>query len=238
MAVRTTYQQMHQGHNESIIAYKKRFNFALKLYHEQGNPELKDPDVAMDFFRGLDNVRYATFKTEFLNGLSSSAIKKPQDLNAIFMMANQRLKPKVTTSSFASTSTTLDHVERPEDPNDKGKRTRKGKCSQNKNGKNVGKDTETKCFVCDEPGHYENKCPHKKKQTQESDADESEIEDRHGHVTWDASTFVTYHNVMNIAAMSKFKRTEVLLDNQVDVSVVPKGTYRTTSLSMRVSRQR
>ncbi len=48
----------------------------------------------------------------------------------------------------------------------------------------------------------------------------SEPEERHGHVMWDASTFATYHNIMNIAATSKLKRTKVLLGNQADVSVV------------------
>jgi hypothetical protein len=115
MAARNTYQQMCQGHYESIINYKERFNFTLKSYHEQGNAKISDPDVAMDFFRGLDNVRYATFKTEFLNGLTSGSIKKPKDLNTIFVMANQWLKPKATTSGFASTfSTMLDYVEKPD----------------------------------------------------------------------------------------------------------------------------
>jgi hypothetical protein len=55
------------------------------------------------------------FKTEFLNGLTSGSIKKPKDLNTIFIMANQWLKPKATTSGFASTfSTTLDYVEKPD----------------------------------------------------------------------------------------------------------------------------
>jgi hypothetical protein len=86
---------------------------------------------------------------------------------------------------------------------------------------NDGKRKDKKCFICDEPGHFANKCSKKKAQKeQESDAEGSEPEERHGHVTWYASTFATYHNIMNIAATSKFKRTEVLLNNQADVSVV------------------
>ncbi len=139
----------------------------------------------------------------------------------IFIMANQWLKPKVTTSSFASTfSTTLDYVEKP-DKKMRGRRKGKNKNNKKSDEDNRGKKKDKKCFVCDEPGHFTNKCQQKKRQTeQESDAEESRAEERHGHITWDASTFVTYHNVMNIAAQSKFKRTEVLLDNQADVSVV------------------
>ena len=47
-------------------------------------------------------------------------------------------------------------------------------------------------------------------------------DERHVHVTWDASTFVTYQvkKVNATRIVSKFKRMEVLLDNQLDVSVM------------------
>jgi hypothetical protein len=48
MVSKSTYQQMHQGYNKSIIPYTKQFNFALKSYHLKGNEELNDPDIAMD----------------------------------------------------------------------------------------------------------------------------------------------------------------------------------------------
>jgi hypothetical protein len=53
---------MQQGPYESIITYKERFDVALRAYVEQENAELLEPDVAMDFFDGLDNGRYADFK--------------------------------------------------------------------------------------------------------------------------------------------------------------------------------
>ncbi len=113
LTARANYQMIWQGSYESIIAFKERFNFALKACEDQGNKKLDDPDIAMDFFWGLDNVRYTTFKTDYLNGLTSKAIDPPKDLNEIYLLANQWLKPKATTSSFASTfSTTLDRVDR------------------------------------------------------------------------------------------------------------------------------
>jgi hypothetical protein len=59
---RKEYQLMHQGPYKSIITYKERFDIALKAYEDQENADLLEPDVAMDFFNGLDNGRYAEFK--------------------------------------------------------------------------------------------------------------------------------------------------------------------------------
>ncbi len=64
MAARSMYQQMRQGGYENIITYKERFNNALNAQINQGNPVIDDKDVAMDFFRGLDNARNTGFKTE------------------------------------------------------------------------------------------------------------------------------------------------------------------------------
>ena len=54
MAPKSTYQTIRQGAFENIITYKERFNAALKGYNDQGNPEMSEKDIAMDFFRGLD----------------------------------------------------------------------------------------------------------------------------------------------------------------------------------------
>jgi hypothetical protein len=51
LTARANYQMIRQGGYESIIAYKERFNFALKSYEDQGNKKLDPEDIAMDFFR-------------------------------------------------------------------------------------------------------------------------------------------------------------------------------------------
>mmetsp|Transcript_8512 Transcript_8512/g.12433 ORF Transcript_8512/g.12433 Transcript_8512/m.12433 type:complete len:143 (-) Transcript_8512:611-1039(-) len=91
--------------------YKERFKAALKAYEDQKNPDMDDKDVAMDFFNGLDNARYATFKSETMNLLSSGAIKQPENLNAMYLLANQWVKPKTyapgLAATFATTTWTL-----------------------------------------------------------------------------------------------------------------------------------
>jgi hypothetical protein len=92
LTARNDYHQMRQGQFESIIAYKQRFNNALQAYQHQTNPTMDDVDIAMDFFRGLDNARFAEFKTEILNGLTSKALTTLNKLNEMFQLANQWVK--------------------------------------------------------------------------------------------------------------------------------------------------
>ena len=53
---------------------------------------MEDGDIAMDFFHGLDNARYASFKAEIINGLTAGSIAQPKDLNAMYLLAKQWLK--------------------------------------------------------------------------------------------------------------------------------------------------
>jgi len=104
-------QTIRQGPYESIISFKERFNSALKAYEDQDNPKMDDKDVAMDFFRSLDNARYGDFKIDTMNNMTSKAMEPPENLNAMYLLANQWLKPntKPYPTGFATTfATTLD----------------------------------------------------------------------------------------------------------------------------------
>ncbi len=126
LTARANYQMIHQVSYETIIAYKEQFNFALKSYEDQGNKKFEPEDIAMDFFRGLDNAGHRTFKMDYINGLMSKVINPPKDLNEIYFLANQWLKPKATGTGYASTfTTTLDKI-------DEGNRCGKGRVSNNK----------------------------------------------------------------------------------------------------------
>jgi hypothetical protein len=80
----------------------------------------------MDFFRGLDNARYAGFKTEIMNLLTTGTLTQPANLNIMFQLANQWLKPNTkTTSSIATTfASTVSKVDK--------KSREKGKGGKNK----------------------------------------------------------------------------------------------------------
>jgi hypothetical protein len=103
-----------------IIAYKERFNFALKAYEDQGNKKFDPLDITMDFFHGLDNAWYSMFKMDCINGLTSKAIDPPKDLNEIYLLANKWLKPKAAGSRYASIFTMmLDNLEERRNSNDR-----------------------------------------------------------------------------------------------------------------------
>jgi hypothetical protein len=84
---------MKQGPYESIIAYRERFDEVLKAYQDQENPEIEDVDIAMDFFDGLDNARYAGFKVSILNGLTSGSVTQPETLTKCTCWPTSGLKP-------------------------------------------------------------------------------------------------------------------------------------------------
>jgi hypothetical protein len=170
MAARTTYQQIRQGTYENIITYKKRFNNALKAYIDQKNPVLDDKDVTMDFFQGLDNAIYAGFNTKILSRLTSKAIKQPENLNTMYLLANQWVKPVMrgNAAGFASTfTTTLDHTVWPHGNQQRGKRRGEGKKKGNEQQQQAGgggtpkenndRKAQVECFTCGELGHYANK---------------------------------------------------------------------------------
>jgi len=113
---RTTYKNLRQGGFESIIAYKECFNAALKAYNDQKNPKMEDGDIAMDFFHGLDNARYVSFKPEIINALTAGSIVQPKDLNSMYLLTNQWLKTaKSHPTGLAMTFNTTIDLQEPQD---------------------------------------------------------------------------------------------------------------------------
>ena len=190
---------------------------------------MEDGDVAMDFFRGLDNARYSHFKTEIMIGLTARSIKQPENLNTMYLLANQWLKtttrndPKGYATTF---TTTLDHQER---SNRRGKKQDK---KQEKNSDSEKKEKKEKdiskveCYACGAMGHYANKCPSRQQRTDSNENEEQDQEEaRSSHVTWNANAFTT-HQTYAVAQEGRFKPSEVLIDNQANISIVHPSLLR------------
>ena len=120
--------------------------------------------------------------------------------------------------------TTLEH----QDGNDKYSKKHKKKSKKNKDlKKSEGerKDlADADCYSCGLKGHYANKCPYKMEKTKKAESEDEEDEEysTSGHVTWAETdqycTFSTYQ--VNAVSDSQFKSTEVLIENQADISIV------------------
>jgi hypothetical protein len=184
---------------------------------------MKPEDITMDFFSKLDNGQYEEFKTTIINCLQMKSVQPPKDLNEIFTLANTYLKPKVVTGTgrMGSTfATTADNIEKKLGEG-RGKRQRgknaQGQSKDEKTG-NEGADRndgpgkkKPKCFSCGWD-HYINNCP------EFLEFKKMKEEEKQAAVTWDATTFVTYQ--VNAIGLYGFKPTEVLLDNQANVSIM------------------
>jgi len=74
------------------------------------------------------------------------------------------------------------------------------------------------CFTCGE-NHYASNCPHRKKLMSAKQQQEGQ-DDGNAFVNaaWEANVYHTYQ--VNAMGMSGFSSTEVLLDNQADISIM------------------
>ena len=90
---RAAYHAAQQGAGESIISFKERFTGLLSAYTEFGNQVLEDADVAMDFFRGLEEARYTEFKIDCLNQFARGTMEPFADLNEAYLQASTYLVP-------------------------------------------------------------------------------------------------------------------------------------------------
>jgi hypothetical protein len=206
LSARQLYKTMRQGDFESIISYKERFNSALAAYKDQGNLKMADEDIALDFFSGLDNARYADFKADFLNGLTSQSIKAPKDLNTIYVLASQWVKPKGVGGGTGTTfATTLDEVKMPcKDTKHRknGKDKKDGGVNDNQKKGDGTPKKPVKCFNC-EGDHYVRDCPELKR-NKANNADTNMAA-----ATFEATTFVTYQ--VNTVSYSGFMMKPGLL---------------------------
>jgi hypothetical protein len=182
----------------------------------------------MDFFDGLDNGRYADFKVQYLNGLQIKTITGPTDLNTVFNLASNWLKPKVLPrGGYASTyATKVDKVEKKMTPKGENKISEDKQQGKLKiEGKVEGEwkpcTKKLECFVCGDK-HYAGNCPHKKKFIESNKGKASEEEDEAAvNAIWEGNAFATLRTYqINAVGFSSFKSTEVLLDNQANISIV------------------
>jgi len=219
-AARKDYSACKQGGYESIISYRERFDAATKAYTDQGNPPMKEEDIAMDFFDNLDPARYATFRTDIHNGLAAGSIKAADTLstlNKVYELAGAWVRTNVVQKpGVAATyvTTHLDKVQPKPKPKPKpNPTTETPKPEEEKKQPGGKKKEDVICFKCGKNGHYANKCSEKKKTNEETPVDAND-EIHTLNATWEASNFCTHQVNSAVDANLKVQPNDVLLDKQ------------------------
>jgi hypothetical protein len=232
LAARKAYTNIKQGAFEMLVQYSERFHETYKGYKntfmEEAPIDIAPKIQAMDFFHGLDAGRYGTFKTSMLNGWNLKSIALPETPNEIYRIAGSWVKP--LSRIEGGTAATYMTVEEEEAYVTTMEQEAAGK-KKKQTGKKPLKDlSHIKCFACNQMGHYANKCQNKKEQEEEDD-DEAEV-----HSMWHEEQEAAMHMTMvswadeeeaicrdcpnAVHATEGLLLTEILLDNQANISIV------------------
>ena len=225
MGARSAYQSCAQSAFESIVAYKERFDTTYENYVEHDNSELEATDVAMDFYRGLDNNRYSGFKANLINGINSGAVQQPATLNAMYTQAANYLVPnnravRVNTDKTVF-ATTADHGGRgrgggPRGPGGGGGRGRGGSRGGDRDSGDKRKTGSYECWGCGEEGHMLRDCP----SLDEGDGASGDEKEGAAHVTIGTTAGEELEGAVFRTSAKTTEWYEVLLDNQANVSII------------------
>jgi hypothetical protein len=229
MAARKAYQNIKQGSFESLAQYSKRFRETYQAFQDSSvtKVSVEEADQSMYCFYGLDPVKYGDFKTNMINGWTMGAFKPPATVNEIYRVVGNWVKP--TSKLEGGTSTTYVTIEedaaikRRKEQTEKNKKKSAAGGKENDGNENKKDRSQLECWYCKEKGHFSSKCPKKKKDKEK----ENQAGEGLAHATWqeeiEHSMFCTVckytvNNAVNVT--QQLKTTEILLDNQADISIV------------------
>jgi hypothetical protein len=221
LVARKSYQNIKQGSFESLAQYSERFRETYRAYKDSAtNVDVEEADQAMDFFHGLDAGQYGVFKMNMMNGWTTGAFPPPTTVNQIYQVAGNWVKP--TSRIEGGTSATYVTIEE-----GASLKKQKAKAKQAASEKGDGEEkpkkdrSQLECWYCKEKGHFSSNCPKKKKAKEDQGiANVTWLEQEEFCMSCTTSETMEYkvNNAVNMT--QKLTCTEILLDNQADISIV------------------
>ena len=242
------YTQLKQFRNESLSAFRIRFELVIKSFKDAGVEAMQpnNAQAAWDFIKRLNNEKYPGIAEDVEYNINMNVFKAPVDLDEAVEYVNKWDRSNVMyaqrTRQQQHANASMFHT------GAKGGRGRghggRGGQQRNASDEKSGNDNaggnkkltakekanklkNIECFNCHEKGHYSSKCPQKKKK-QEDDEDSTaknyvtlvHTDEATGHVDYDANMFVTCATVMPAMKSKRCGEKEILLDNESQASVV------------------
>jgi hypothetical protein len=179
----------------------------------------------MDFFHGLDAGRYGVFKTNMMNGWTTGAFPPPTTVNQIYQVAGNWVKP--TSRIEGGTSATYATIEEGASLKKQKEKADKAKAKQAASEKGDGEEkpkkdrSQLECWYCNEKGHFSSNCPKKKKAKEgQGVANVTWLEEQEFCMFCTTSKVQEYEVNSAVNVTQKLTCTEILLDNQADISIV------------------
>jgi hypothetical protein len=242
LMARKAYQQIKQGPFESLTQFSERFRETYWSYKNtlmSTNPvNIEEKEQAMDFFHVLDAGRYDAFKTSMLNGWAAGAFELPDTVNKIYSTAGSWVKPVPQGEGGAAVSyVTIEEGAKQAAAKKKQENQKKQKQAAAAAGTGDDGDKKPppkdwsnyKCWSCNEFGHLANskQCPNYKKKPEEKEVNANAMwqeyeASMYTMVRWVEEKDETREYMVNNAVhvTQVLAPTEVLLDNQADISII------------------
>ena len=213
---RGVYQSCKQGGFEWLVTYRERFDAAHKSQEVAGNVAVKAEDQAMDFFNGLDPIRYAEFRTTINNQMELNSTITLPTVNRVYELAGKWVKsvPVHGRQGNATTyvTTNLDYIpppakvtpEKPQpDSEPKVSDVLVTAAANNKTEEGGKSRAKVKCFKCGIFGHYANKCPERQQEASEELDQDDQLHTL--NATWEASTFLLWSRTYTLIWPARFR---------------------------------
>jgi hypothetical protein len=244
LTARKVYQQIKQGPFKSLAQFSERFRETYQSYKNTSMSTspviIEEKEQAMDFFHELVAGRYGTFKTSMLNGWAAGAFDPPDTVNKIYRMAGSWVKPVPRGEGGTAVSyVTLEEGAKQAAAKKKQENQKKQRQAAAAASAGTSDDAEKKtppkdrcnyrCWSCNKFGHLANlkQCPNYKKKSEDKEVNAKAMwqeykSSMYTTVRWveekDETREYTVNNAVYVTQV--LAPTEVLLNNQADISII------------------